>query len=59
MKPPLKPKRSQKLRASMAKRRRPRKMALSQRLEQLLDRVTPENRHEETDWGEPRGKEVW
>ena len=28
-------------------------------LDELLAQVTPENRHEETDWGEPRGKEVW
>ena len=29
------------------------------RLEQLLDQITPENRHDEIDWGEPQGKEVW
>lgn len=29
------------------------------RLEDLLAGVTDENRHEETDWGEPEGKEVW
>lgn len=29
------------------------------RLADLLRRVTPENRHEETDWGAPRGREVW
>jgi antitoxin MazE len=28
-------------------------------LEQLLDQVTPENRHDEIDWGEPQGKEAW
>jgi antitoxin MazE len=28
-------------------------------LDELLDQVTPENRHDETDWGEPQGKEVW
>lgn len=28
-------------------------------LDELLDQVTPENRHKETDWGEPQGKEVW
>ena len=28
-------------------------------LEQLLDQVTPENRHDEIDWGEPQGKEGW
>ncbi len=29
------------------------------RLEQLVSRITPRNRHGETDWGSPRGKEVW
>lgn len=28
-------------------------------LEQLLDEVTEENLHLETDWGTPRGEEVW
>jgi antitoxin MazE len=28
-------------------------------LKQLLDKVTPENIHQETDWGKPVGKEVW
>jgi antitoxin MazE len=28
-------------------------------LEELVAGITPENRHEETDWGEPVGKEVW
>jgi antitoxin MazE len=28
-------------------------------LNELLSKVTPENRHEETDWGNPVGKEVW
>ena len=28
-------------------------------IEELLDQVTPENRHDEIDWGEPQGKEVW
>ena len=28
-------------------------------LRDLLARVTPENLHEEIDWGKPRGKEVW
>jgi antitoxin MazE len=36
-------------------RRRPRRYTL----DELLDQVTPENRHGETDWGEPQGKEVW
>ena len=25
----------------------------------LIDGITPENRHEETDWGPPVGKEFW
>jgi antitoxin MazE len=29
------------------------------RLEELLAQVTPGNRHDEIDWGEPQGKEVW
>lgn len=28
-------------------------------LQQLIDRITPENRHEETDWGPAVGKEFW
>lgn len=28
-------------------------------LEELVDRITPKNRHRETDWGPPTGKEVW
>jgi antitoxin MazE len=28
-------------------------------LEELVAGITPENRYEETDWGEPAGKEVW
>jgi antitoxin MazE len=28
-------------------------------LEELCARITPENRHEETDWGPPLGKEFW
>lgn len=28
-------------------------------LEELLAQVTPENRHEEIDWGPAVGKEVW
>ena len=28
-------------------------------LEELVDAITPENRHEETDWGAAAGKEVW
>jgi antitoxin MazE len=28
-------------------------------LGKLLAGITPENRHEETDWGPPQGNEVW
>jgi antitoxin component of MazEF toxin-antitoxin module len=28
-------------------------------LEELADRITPENRHTETDWGPPQGAERW
>ena len=28
-------------------------------LQELIDGITPENRHEETDWGPPVGKEFW
>jgi antitoxin MazE len=28
-------------------------------LEELLAQITPENRHDEVDWGEPQGKEAW
>lgn len=28
-------------------------------LKELLAKVTPENVHEEIDWGKPRGKETW
>jgi antitoxin MazE len=28
-------------------------------LEELIARITPENRHGEVDWGLPVGKEVW
>lgn len=28
-------------------------------LEELIAQITPENRHGETDWGPPVGKEVW
>jgi antitoxin MazE len=28
-------------------------------LQSLIDGITPENRHEETDWGPARGKEFW
>lgn len=29
------------------------------RLANLLERVTPENCHDEVDWGKPEGEEVW
>jgi len=29
------------------------------RLEELVSGITPRNRHGETDWGEPVGKEIW
>ena len=28
-------------------------------LEELVDGITDENRHDEIDWGRPVGKEVW
>jgi antitoxin MazE len=28
-------------------------------LEDLVDGITTENRHQETDWGRPKGREVW
>lgn len=28
-------------------------------LEELVSRITPRNRHPETDWGQPVGKETW
>jgi antitoxin MazE len=31
----------------------------SYRVEELVDRITAENRHDEVDWGPPAGKEVW
>ena len=33
--------------------------ARSYSLEVLLELVTPENRHDEIDWGEPQGREIW
>ncbi len=29
------------------------------RLSQLVSRISPKNRHEETNWGKPQGKEIW
>jgi len=28
-------------------------------LEELVDGITPENRHAESDWGRPQGREGW
>lgn len=28
-------------------------------LEELVDGITAENRHTESDWGSPKGREVW
>jgi len=28
-------------------------------LTELVSRITPKNRHRETDWGRPRGEESW
>jgi antitoxin MazE len=28
-------------------------------LSELVARITPKNRHRETDWGRPRGEESW
>jgi antitoxin MazE len=28
-------------------------------LQQLIEQITPENRHHLIGWGKPRGKEVW
>jgi antitoxin MazE len=28
-------------------------------LSDLVAQITPENRHEETDWGRPQGRESW
>lgn len=40
----------------------PRQFVMSLReydLDELVSQITPENRHPETDWGEPQGEEVW
>ena len=29
------------------------------RLEEMVGRITPQNHHDETDWGEPVGREAW
>jgi antitoxin MazE len=28
-------------------------------LSELVARITPKNRHRETDWGQPQGEESW
>ena len=28
-------------------------------LQELVAKITPKNRHLETDWGTPQGKEIW
>jgi antitoxin MazE len=28
-------------------------------LEELVDGITKENRHQESDWGRPKGREIW
>lgn len=28
-------------------------------LEELVDGITKENQHQESDWGRPKGREVW
>ncbi|MEI7719605.1 MAG: AbrB/MazE/SpoVT family DNA-binding domain-containing protein [bacterium] len=28
-------------------------------LDALLRKITPKNKHEEVEWGAPRGKEIW
>jgi antitoxin MazE len=28
-------------------------------LKEMILQITPENRHDETDWGPPVGKEIW
>ncbi|MGH7158126.1 MAG: AbrB/MazE/SpoVT family DNA-binding domain-containing protein [Candidatus Saccharimonadales bacterium] len=28
-------------------------------LRELVDKITPGNSHDEVDWGEPAGKEIW
>tara|TARA_R110002072_G_scaffold297959_1_gene471315 strand:- start:26286 stop:26432 length:147 start_codon:yes stop_codon:yes gene_type:complete len=35
------------------------KPKLHYELDELLAKIAPENRHKETDWGPPVGKEVW
>ena len=40
----------------------PRQFVMSLRkydLDELVSQITPENRHPETDWGVPQGREEW
>jgi len=37
----------------------PGRMVSDESLAALLERITPANRHQEVDWGQPVGKEVW
>jgi antitoxin MazE len=36
-----------------------RRLAADEELERLVAAITPENRHDETDWGPARGREAW
>ncbi len=36
-----------------------RKSKRKKTLRELIRAITPENLHEETDWGKPRGREKW
>jgi antitoxin MazE len=47
------------LRIRKPKRTRSRKSQNRPALQDLVSRITPENRHELVDWGAPVGKEVW
>ena len=33
--------------------------AVEETLDELIARITPENRHDPIDWGPPVGKEIW
>ena len=33
--------------------------ALNDALDELVAHITPDNRHDETNWGPPVGREVW
>jgi antitoxin component of MazEF toxin-antitoxin module len=37
----------------------PGRMVSDESLAALLERITPANRHQEVDWGQPVGKEMW